>query len=78
MMRGLTTSIHEFLQNLPFYGVALVCLDDPGVRELLPSVTRQVVTYGFADDADFRQGLSYSGLESSFTLYRKSAGDSCR
>ena len=67
----------EFLQNLPFYGVALVCLDDPGVRELLPSVTRQVVTYGFADDADFRlEGLSYSGLESSFTLHRKSAGDS--
>ena len=67
----------EFLQNLPFYGVALVCLDDPGVRELLPSVTRQVVTYGFADDADFRlEGLSYSGLESSFTLHRKSVGDS--
>ena len=36
----------EFLHNLPFYGVALVCLDDPGVRELLPSITRQVVTYG--------------------------------
>ena len=44
----------EFLQNLPFYGVALVCLYDPCVRELLSSVTRQVVTYGFADDADFR------------------------
>ena len=67
----------EFLQNLPFYGVALVCLDDPGIRELLPSVTRQVVTYGFADDADFRlEGLSYSGLESSFTLHRRASGDS--
>jgi len=67
----------EFLQNLPFYGVALMCLDDPGVRELIPSVTRQVVTYGFADDADFRlEGLTYSGLESRFTLHRKAAGDS--
>lgn len=66
----------EFLQNLPFYGVALVCLDDPGVRELLPSVTRQVVTYGFADDADFRlEGLTNSGLESRFTLHRKAMGD---
>ena len=67
----------EFLQNLPFYGVALVCLDDPGVRALLPSVTRQVVTYGFADDADFQlEGLTYSGLESSFALHRKVVGDS--
>ena len=67
----------EFLHNLPFYGVALVCLDDPGVRELLPSVTRQVVTYGFADDADFRlEGLTYSDGESRFTLHRKLHGDS--
>ena len=67
----------EFLHNLPFYGVALVCLDDPGVRELLPSITRQVVTYGFADDADFRlEALTFSGTESHFTLNRKALGDS--
>ena len=67
----------EFLHNLPFYGVALVCLDDPGVRELLPSITRQVVTYGFADDADFRlEALTFSGTESHFILNRKVLGDS--
>ena len=67
----------EFLHNLPFYGVALVCLDDPGVRELLPSITRQIVTYGFADDADFRlEALIFSGTESHFTLNRKALGDS--
>ena len=66
----------EFLHNLPFYGVALVCLDDPGVRELIPSITRQVVTYGFADDADFRlESLTFSGTESHFTVNRKALGD---
>lgn len=66
----------EFLQNLPFYGVALVCLDDPGVRELLPDITRQVITYGFADDADFRlEGLTFSGTESRFTLHRRLRDD---
>jgi UDP-N-acetylmuramate--alanine ligase len=66
----------EFLHNLPFYGVALVCLDDPGVRELMPSMTRQVVTYGFADNADYRlEALRVSGTESRFTLNRKARGD---
>ena len=37
----------DFLQRLPFYGVAVLCADDPNVREILPQVTRQTVTYGF-------------------------------
>jgi UDP-N-acetylmuramate--alanine ligase len=44
----------EFLHNLPFWGVVVVCLDDPGVREILPTITRRVVTYGFDSDADVR------------------------
>jgi UDP-N-acetylmuramate--alanine ligase len=44
----------EFLHNLPFYGVAVLCIDDPVVRELIPSISRSVLTYGFSDDADFR------------------------
>ncbi|MFZ5654623.1 MAG: UDP-N-acetylmuramate--L-alanine ligase [Pseudomonadota bacterium] len=44
----------EFLHNLPFYGVAVLCIDDPRIRELLPEVARQVITYGFAEDADYR------------------------
>ncbi len=44
----------EFLHNLPFYGVAVMCIDNPVVRELLPRVGRQVITYGFSDDADVR------------------------
>ncbi len=44
----------EFLHNLPFYGLAVVCIDNPVVRELLPRIGRQVITYGFSDDADIR------------------------
>ncbi|GHA91010.1 UDP-N-acetylmuramate--L-alanine ligase [Modicisalibacter luteus] len=44
----------EFLHNLPFYGMAVLCLDDDNVRNLLPRVQRQFVTYGFSQDADYR------------------------
>ena len=44
----------DFLHNLPFYGLAVLCLDDDVVRELMPRVSRQCVTYGFVGDADYR------------------------
>ena len=44
----------NFLHNLPFYGRAVMCVDDPVIRELLPRVGRQITTYGFSEDADVR------------------------
>ncbi len=44
----------QFLQNLPFYGSAVLCADDPCVREILPFVSKPVITYGFAADAMVR------------------------
>lgn len=44
----------EFLHNLPFYGLAVVCIDDPVVRDILRDIARPVLTYGFAEDANFR------------------------
>ncbi len=44
----------QFLQNLPFYGSAILCADDAHVREILPFVSKPVVTYGFAADAAVR------------------------
>ena len=43
----------EFLHNLPFYGLAVVCGDDPVIQEILPEVSRTVFTYGFNEDNDF-------------------------
>ncbi len=44
----------EFLQQLPFWGMAVVCIDDANVREILPRVTKPVMTYGFSEDARIR------------------------
>ena len=61
----------EFLHNLPFYGVAVLCVDDPVVRELLPELSRQVITYGFSQDADYRIcKLQPQGLTTAFVVER--------
>ncbi len=44
----------DFLHHLPFYGFAVMCIDDPVVREILPMVARPILTYGEAEDADLR------------------------
>ena len=44
----------EFLQHLPFYGMAIVCVDDPNVRSILPIVAKPVTTYGLSEDAQVR------------------------
>jgi UDP-N-acetylmuramate--alanine ligase len=44
----------EFLQHLPFYGAAILCIDDPEVEALVPQATRAVVTFGLSESADIR------------------------
>jgi UDP-N-acetylmuramate--alanine ligase len=44
----------EFTNRLPFYGVAILCLDDTNVREIMPFISKMVMTYGFHADADVR------------------------
>jgi UDP-N-acetylmuramate--alanine ligase len=61
----------EFLHNLPFYGIAVLCVDDPVIRELLPEVARQVITYGLAEDADYRiSEVVKTGLTTHFSVHR--------
>src|SRR3989338_5541885 len=59
----------QFLHHLPFNGLAVVCIDDPVVREILPLINKLVLTYGFSADADIR-ALDYrqDGLISYFTI----------
>lgn len=66
----------EFLHNLPFYGLAVLCADDPVIRELAPGLGRQYVTYGLHEDADVRAVDLVSGYnQSSFMLQRKDRQD---
>ena len=44
----------DFIEHLPFYGRAMLCVDDVNVREILPRITKPVTTYGFSEDAQIR------------------------
>ncbi|HYQ40290.1 MAG TPA: UDP-N-acetylmuramate--L-alanine ligase [Pseudomonas sp.] len=62
----------DFLHNLPFYGLAVLCVDDPVVREILPQVKRPIVTYGFDEGADLRAvDVRQEGMRTFFTVLRK-------
>ena len=62
----------DFLHNLPFYGQAILCIDDPVVRELIPQVSRQVITYGFSEDADVRiENYHQERQQGKFTVVRE-------
>lgn len=50
----LSATFLEFIQRLPFYGLAVLCIDDPTVRSLLPQISRPYLTYGFSPDADVK------------------------
>jgi UDP-N-acetylmuramate--alanine ligase len=61
----------EFLHHLPFYGLAVLCLDDPVVREIISEVSRPITTYGFAEEADVR-AINYrqEGVKNYFQVMR--------
>ncbi len=50
----LTKAFVDFAQRLPFYGVAVLCIDDATVRGIVPAIAKPVVTYGLAEDAQLR------------------------
>ncbi|WP_263363622.1 glutamate ligase domain-containing protein, partial [Candidatus Enterovibrio escicola] len=61
----------KFLHKLPFYGEAVMCIDDPVVRELIPLIGRKVITYGFSNDADVRlEDYRQEGQKGIFTIIR--------
>ena len=66
----------EFLHHLPFYGLAVVCLDDPNVRAVLPEITRQVCTYGIdSQTADVRAvNVRQDGLQMHFDVHQAGHG----
>jgi UDP-N-acetylmuramate--alanine ligase len=59
----------DFLDRLPFYGMAVVCADDERVRTLIPRLARRAVTYGFAKDADFRIEMVNKKTDGSFNCF---------
>ncbi|HVU04903.1 MAG TPA: UDP-N-acetylmuramate--L-alanine ligase [Polyangiaceae bacterium] len=61
----------EFINKVPFYGLAVLCLDHPAVQELLPSVGRRHVTYGLSPQADYSaRAVGFHKLRTSFVAYK--------
>jgi UDP-N-acetylmuramate--alanine ligase len=67
----LKQSFVDFLQNLPFYGLAVVCFDDENARSILPRIGRPIVTYGLNAGADLRAvNIRPLGLQTMFDVER--------
>ncbi len=61
----------EFLHHVPFYGLAIVCVDDAGVSDILSAISKPIVTYGTREDADIRaDNIRQEGLKSTFVVRR--------
>ena len=64
----LKSAFVEFIEHLPFYGRAMLCVDDPNVRDILPRITKPVTTYGFCEDAQIRAvNVRHEGGKMRFT-----------
>ncbi len=72
-MDRLKESFLDFINKVPFYGQAVLCLDDPHVRSLLPKVKKRYVTYGLSPEADFyARDLQANGMEIKFSVCHQS------
>ena len=67
----LTRTFLDFLHRLPFYGQAILCYEDPTIRELLPEIAKPVTTYGFSEKADvFATDVRHEGPRMHFRVHR--------
>ncbi|WP_024850704.1 UDP-N-acetylmuramate--L-alanine ligase [Hydrogenovibrio kuenenii] len=59
----------EFIHRLPFYGMAVLCIDDENIQKIIPKLSRKIYTYGFSEAADVRaSNVKAKGLQMQFTV----------
>jgi len=75
--QNLRNTFIEFLHHLPFYGLAVMCIDDTGVKEVIPNISKPVLTYGLSEDADL-QGcdINQHSATCEFTVRIKATSES--
>lgn len=62
----------QFANKIPFYGLAVLCMDHPHVQAIVPHIARRYVTYGVSRQADYRaKNIQFSGLSTHFEVYRR-------
>ncbi len=68
----LKSAFVSFVEKVPFYGLAILCLDHPHVQDLLPRIGRRHVTYGLSPQADYHaRAIQFRGLSTTFVAYRR-------
>jgi UDP-N-acetylmuramate--alanine ligase len=68
--QALRSTFTDFLHNLPFWGLAILCIDDQTLRDMLPEVARPVLTYGLAEEADLRAvDVTQTGVVTRFEIH---------
>ncbi len=71
-MEDVVQCFTDFANKVPFYGAAIICLDDPNVQSIIPNIKRRIVTFGFSKQADISaHGITLgSDFGSSFTVFK--------
>ncbi|MZG52464.1 MAG: UDP-N-acetylmuramate--L-alanine ligase [Nitrospinae bacterium] len=71
-MQNMKSAFLEFLNKVPFYGSAVICMDDPNLQSLLPRIEKRTITYGLKTQADYTaREISVNGLKTSFTVFHQ-------
>jgi UDP-N-acetylmuramate--alanine ligase len=71
-MARLKQAFVQFTQRMPFYGIAVLCIDDANVRDIVPFVSQPILRYGFSDDADIRASdIEAISTQMQFTVHRR-------
>ncbi len=60
----------DFINKIPFYGMAVLCLDNEGIQDLIPKIEKRFVTYGLTSQADYQaKDVTFEGLKSRFRMF---------
>ena len=71
-MENMKSTFLQFLNKIPFYGAAVLCLDDANLQSLLPRIEKRTITYGLKSQADYTaRSISVEGLQTYFTVYHQ-------
>jgi len=71
-LRDIQDTFLEFINKIPFYGRAILCLEDENIQQILPRIKKPLMTYGFTSQAEFQaRDIRFSGLKSSYRLFHK-------
>jgi UDP-N-acetylmuramate--alanine ligase len=69
-LNEIKTSFLNFIDRIPFYGIAVLCLDNPSIQAILPDIKKRYTTYGMSTQADFHaKNIVVAGLQSNFALW---------